>query len=65
MQRIDIPPLHAWERRHPLPRQIAAQIPQPMLALSTGLLVSDIRERFACCDSTAMTAVSLARQAHG
>lgn len=60
-----IAPLADWHRHHPLPRKIAATLPPPMLALSTGLLVSDIRERFGCCVRTALHALRFAReQAH-
>lgn len=52
-----------WERHHPQAHEIAASIPQPMLALSSAMLVSDIREKFGCCEHTARTAISFARQA--
>lgn len=63
MHRTEYLPL--YERHHPQAKEIASKIPEPMLALSSALLVSDIREKFGCCEHTARTAISFARQAHG
>jgi len=61
MSATTIPPLHDWRRHYPTAKRIAQSLPRELLSLRTATLVGDIRERFRCSTSTAMKAVSIAR----